>query len=119
MNDFSLHSNLGGYVSDSGLSGIHPESPYIRIEWLRTSTPINTKHVTKVSDWTKPANYGLEEMQSYPACPEPQGTLPRAGFAPLNPAGAHCIKSYPKNLEKLLRFGAKLKPSPCSNISLL
>lgn len=101
MNDLSLHSNLGDYVSNFGLSGIHPESLYIHIKWSHTSTPLNTKHVTKVSDCTKPANYGLEEVQSYPACPEPQDTFPRAGTALLNPGGASCIKSYPQNLEKL------------------
>lgn len=37
-------------------------------------------------------------MKGYAACPEPQGTLPMAGTAPLNPAGAAWIKSNPKNL---------------------
>lgn len=36
------------------------ESSYSHIKLFRTGTPINTKRITKVSDWTKPENYGLE-----------------------------------------------------------
>lgn len=71
MNDFSLHSNLGDYISDFCLPGIHPESLYIHIKMLHTNIPINTKHASQ-------ANYGLEEMQHYSVHPESHGTLPRA-----------------------------------------
>jgi len=68
---------------------------------IHTSTSINTKQVTNVSDWTKPASDDLKKMQSYPPCSEAPGTSSLAGTTQRNPAGASCFKNYPKKLEEL------------------
>lgn len=113
MNDFSLHSSPGDYVSDFGLSGIHLEFPYIHIKCtpkiLKSSRIYQIGQSQQIMSWRKCT--ATLPVQS-------QGTLTRGGCEPLNSAGASYIKSHPKNLEKItLIFGAKLNPHPAGTLS--
>lgn len=105
MNDFSLHSNPGDYVSDFGLSGIHLEFPYIRIKCtpkiLNMSPIYQIGQSQQTTAWKKCTATYLSRVQ---------GTLPRGSCEPLNSAGASYIKSHPKNLEKLSWYEGQSQP---------